>query len=122
MQKAIFLLTQRGAPAWRDTYNYRPYNWGPYCRDLADDLTAMVDAGILRISHTGGASRYGRYVTTDLGEELARQLWGVLSNREGEFLKSVHSYVTHKDFNGLLQEVYEAYPDFASQSIWSGKR
>lgn len=122
MQKAIFLLTQRGAPSWRDAYDYRPYNWGPYCRDLTDDLTAMVQAGVLRVSHAGKASTYGHYVTTDVGEQVANQFWRSLEPREAEFIRSVLSYVTHKDFNGLLQEVYEAYPDYASRSIWSGKR
>lgn len=122
IQKAVFLLVQRGAPAWRDVYEYHPYNWGPYCRDLTDDLAALVQAGILRISHADRASTYGRYVATDLGEQVAARLWETLGRPEAEFIQHVFSYVTHKDFNGLLREVYDAYPDFARQSIWAGKR
>jgi uncharacterized protein YwgA len=120
MQKAIFLLTRRGAADWREAYSYRPYNWGPYCRELADDLQQLMDAHLLRLSYTD-APQYGRYQLTDSGEQMARVLWQDLEQPERDFLGSVRSYVTHKDFNDLLREVYDAYPEYATKSRWVGR-
>lgn len=120
MQKAIFLLTRRGAADWADTYAYRPYNWGPYCRELVDDLHRLIEADLLRLSYAD-APQFGRYQLTDSAEALADTLWQDLAEPERDFLASVRTYVTHKDFNGLLREVYDAYPEFATKSRWTGK-
>lgn len=120
MQKAIFLLTQRGSPRWRNSYDYTPYNWGPYCRELTNDLAVLKEAGVL---HESGpkAGRYGSYSLTPQGEASADTFVLSLSDPEISFIGEVRKYVTSKDFNSLLREVYEAYPDFASNSLWSGR-
>lgn len=120
MQKAIFLLIQRGPAAWRSAYTYRPYNWGPYCGDLSHDVNRLIESGVIRLSHADGAT-YGRYQLTEAGEAVADDIWATLGPEEQDFLSVVRSYVTHKDFNGLLREVYKEYPEYATKSRWSGK-
>lgn len=121
MQKAVFLLIQRGPATWRSYYAYAPYNWGPYCRDLNDDLRRLVDARLVRLS-TADGSRYGRFELTSDGEEVAAELRRHLPPAEREFVTTVRAYVTSRNFNDLLREVYAAYPDYASKSKWSGRR
>jgi uncharacterized protein YwgA len=116
VQKAIFLLTQRGSPAWRSLYSYKPYNWGPYSSQLAYDLDAMVRDGQLEAS----GSRYTQYRTTALGEKQANQTWASLDSQEREFIRAVRSYVTHKSFTQLLREVYAEYPEYATASQFTG--
>lgn len=120
MQKAVFLLTRRGALGWRELYAYKPYDWGPYCRDLVDDLDALAAQGLVRVSQSMG-TKYGPYVLTEQGQALADASWRALRSEEQSFLTTVRGYVTSKDFNGLLREVYAEYPEYASESIWSGK-
>jgi uncharacterized protein len=115
MQKAVFLLSQRGSKAWRALYSYRPYNWGPYSSTLTADLERLVSGGALAVDPLPG-SPYGSYATTPAGEHHARQVWYSLSDAEREFLRAVRSYVTSRSFNTLLREVYAAYPDFATAS------
>lgn len=120
MQKAVFLLTMRGTATWNGLYPYRPYDWGPYCRELVDDLRDLAASGHMRTS-TAAGSRYGRYTLTELGQQAADQLWARLPPDEQEFLTTVRAYVTSKDFNALLREVYAAYPEYATESRWSGQ-
>lgn len=117
VQKAIFLLTQRGSPAWRSLYSYRPYNWGPYSSGVASDTDTLVRAGLLE--DVPGA-RHGQYRTTPSGESRAELIWATLSAQERSFIRTVRAYVTGRSFTELLREVYAAYPDFASASQFSG--
>lgn len=120
MQKAVFLLTRRGPEGWAHLYSYRPYDWGPYSRELANDLQLLTSNSLVRATPARG-SRYGHFSLTEQGQTVATSLWPQLRSVERDFLVSVRSYVTKKDFNGLLREVYSAYPEFATESRWSGR-
>jgi uncharacterized protein len=117
VQKGVFLLTQRGNPAWRPLYTYRPYNWGPYSSQLAIDTDAMLSRGYLE---SVPGARHGQYRTTATGEDRARQLWGGISEQERSFIRTVRAYVTSRSFTQLLREVYAAYPNYATASQFSG--
>jgi uncharacterized protein len=117
VQKAIFLLTQRGSRQWRHLYDYRPYNWGPYSSQLASDTEILIREGLLE--DVPGA-QHGRYRTTPIGESRAREAWKSLSDQEQSFLRTVRGYVTSRSFTQLLREVYAAYPDYATASQFSG--
>ncbi len=117
VQKAIFLLTQRGSPAWRSLYSYYPYNWGPYSSELSSDTDALVRAGLLE--NVPGA-RYGQYRATPHGEARASQAWVALTAQEQSFIRTVRAYVTSRSFTQLLREIYAAYPDYATASQFSG--
>lgn len=119
MQKAVFLLTQRGSNDWHELYNYRPYNWGPYSSALQQDVDFLQLAGQLEVEPFAG-SRYGSYRTTPEGEDAADGVWATLSGVEQSFLRQVRSYVSAKSFHALLREVYAAYPEYATKSQFSG--
>jgi hypothetical protein len=121
VQKAVFLLVQRGPGRWRRSYDYQPYNWGPYCRELADDLRRLTEMRLLRPTQFQGA-RYKSYAPTPEGQLLAQRLREELSTEELGFIDSVRTYVTSVGFNDLLRDVYDAYPGFATKSKWAGNR
>ncbi len=119
MQKALFLLVQRGSEDWRTAYSYRPYDWGPYSSGLSADIQALERHRLLQIEDVPGR-RYGRYSTTEDGERRAGELWESLSDKERKFVKRVREYVTARSFSDLLREVYSAYPNFATASKFTG--
>lgn len=119
MQKAVFLLVQRGSTGWRELYEYRPYAWGPYSSGLTADLTTMSTLRLIQVEGVPG-SRYGCYRTTPEGEAAARANWEALEEHERTFIQRVRAYVTNRSFTRLLREVYAEYPDFARASLFSG--
>ena len=119
MQKAVFLITQRGTPRLRELYEYRPYNWGPYSDALAQDVRALEATGRMAVEAAPG-SRYGRYVTTVVGEAHVIPVWNDLEPGERAFVANVRRYVTASSFNKLLREVYAEYPEFATASQFRG--
>lgn len=116
LQKAVFILMQ-GSAAWSGAYDYRPYNWGPYSSALTNDTDQLIAQGILRVAPAPG-SRYGSYTTTPAGEEAARRLWEALAAAERKFLVDVRAFVTGRSFDRLLRDVYAAYPQFATKSLF----
>jgi len=119
LQKAIFLLTQRGPERWRHCYMYEPYNWGPYSSTLNSDVGSLIASDQLAVEPFSG-SRYGSHKATLLADGRTRRAWDECSQEEREFLRRVKHYVTSRSFNTLLREVYAAYPDYASKSLFSG--
>lgn len=116
MQKGIFLVAMGGPAAWRELYDFSPYNWGPYSGTLAADLDALIASNLLRVAPVPG-SRYGQYVPTFAGRSLAAEEWrSSLVQAERDFLLKVRNYVTSRSFNRLLEEVYRAYPEYATES------
>lgn len=122
MQKAIFLVTRsKTGRCWQDAYPYRPYNWGPYSAELNDALGTWQREGLMVLSFAGEA-RYGRYVLTKHGSHLADPTWWSLEAAGRELLIEVRSWVTSQDFNSLLSEVYDEFPEFATKSRWAGTK
>jgi uncharacterized protein YwgA len=119
MQKAVFLLVQRGSDAWHELYDYMPYDWGPYSGKVTQDVESLRSRQLLTVQQVQGA-RYGRFATTPAGEALASSFWQQLKDPEREFIRRVRAYVTSRSFNGLLREVYAAYPEFATESRFRG--
>jgi uncharacterized protein len=119
IQKAMFLLTQRGSSGWRDLYEYKPYNWGPYSSQLASDMDSMVREGLVEEEEVS-SSRQPSYGATAAGEARAATTWSALQNAERDFVRSVRSYVTSRSFTQLLREVYAEYPEFATASYFTG--
>ena len=119
LQKAVFLATKRGALAWRDLYPYEPYNWGPYSSTLSREVDELEARGQLTVSPWPG-NKYGTFTLTQLGEGTASGEWAKLSVQEADFLKKVCHFVTSRSFNRLLKDVYNAYPEFAVKSKFTG--
>lgn len=116
MQKAVFLVTQQSSMPWH-RYEYEPYNWGPYSQDLSDDLQDCQSARLVTLSFASGA-RYGRYLLTPDGQAAVDMVWNSLPKRTTDYLQAVRAWVTSKDFNSLLRDVYDEYPSYATKSRW----
>lgn len=118
MQKGVFLLTMGGPARWHSLYEFRPYNWGPYSTGLAHALDRLREDNLLRTAPVPG-SRYGRFVTTGRGQEHATAVWEHrLSTAERQFVRDVRSYVTSRNFDRLLQDVYREYPEYATETLF----
>jgi hypothetical protein len=119
MQKAVFLVGQRGPTAWQDLYPYRPYHWGPYSRELAADLESLVDLTLLDLVPRADR-RYDAYRATPTGDAWADLQFGTEPPAYLIFIGAVRQFVTNRSFSQLLRDVYAEFPDFASRSRFTG--
>lgn len=119
MQKGVFLLEMNGPAEWRDLYPFKPYDWGPFSRDLIRDLPAMAEEGLIteeRLPRRG----YPAYRTTEPGEMVVADALRTLPPTRVEFVRRVRQFVTTRAFSRLLRDVYEVYPEYALKSRFSG--
>jgi uncharacterized protein len=115
MQKGVFLLEMRGRAEWRELFDFNPYNWGPYSRDLATAVSGLIAHDMLKSEDTGG--RYRAYKTTPLGDQwLDNRVVPGLAASDLNFVRSIRTFLTARSFNDVLRDVYAAYPDYAVAS------
>lgn len=115
MQKGVFLLQMRGSEAWRGLFDFEPYDWGPYSRQLSSSVSHLLVDGMLEQDQQT-SSGYSAYRTTPAGERAVSDLEGQLSPSELEFIRAVRRFVTTRSFNQLLRDVYAAHPEYATAS------
>jgi uncharacterized protein len=119
MQKAVFLVNRNGPKTWRTLYEFEPYNWGPFCRPLQDDLRQLVAEGRMELRKTH-LQQYPSYVTSGLGTDEANGIFDEIEPAPLSFLRDVRKFVTTRSFNQLLRDVYGAFPEFAAKSQFIG--
>jgi uncharacterized protein YwgA len=121
LQKGMFLFGQEVAEVPPDQkYTFRPYNYGPMSKAIYDDLDGLVADGLVETVPAEGQS-WSRYRPTARGVELGKQL---LEAADSETRFGVqHLYDTKRavagmSFDALLEDVYERYPAFATNSVF----
>jgi hypothetical protein len=113
VQKGMFLLSQRG-PAPR-VYDFVPYNWGPFSKQIYADLEDLEEAGLVRIKRPPERPRRV-YALTPLGELAAQRIAAQVSQEDVRWLAHARTYVTSRTFTQLLREIYAEFPAFATNS------
>ena len=115
IQKSMFLLSQRG-PA-RDLYSFKPYNWGPFSSSIYNDLDSLVLQGLLEKVPNPGHT-WVWYEATPKGHDRASQLALGLKDEQRTWLGRCRDFVTDRSFTRLLRDVYDAYPEMATKSLF----
>lgn len=119
LQKGVFLLEMRGSDDWKELYQYVPWDWGPFSRELAVEVNELVAGGLIEEEPVQWR-RYPRYRTTSTGEEKIDKVIPTLSAHQQEYIQKVRAYVTSRSFSQLLREVYKAFPKYAAASRFQG--
>lgn len=117
MQKGVFLLQMRGPLRWRDSFDFFPWDWGPYSRDLAQTVGELTRGELMETRSVEGR-QYPTYRTTPEGERLLATM--ALMPEEMDFVRKVRRFVTSRAFNQLLREVYAEHPEYAVNSRFHG--
>ena len=116
LQKALFLFSQEsGAPAGQK-YEFVPYNWGAMSAQIYDDLGKLRDADLVKFEPSGRG--WNDYRLTSTGKQRALQLRGTANQELVAKLNEVCDFVQSRDFEKLLEDVYEKYPSYATKSLF----
>lgn len=127
LQKLVFLMEQElddeiGRLIQSPDYNFVPYDYGPFSKQLYNDLDSLEEAGLIKVDEedmVDGKVKY-TYHLTDRGESWVRDQFdsntgiqeiGLLADR----LKSKYNDVLLSE---LIEEVYSEYPEYAENSVW----
>ena len=116
IQKTLFKFAKESDAPSNEIYTFVPYDWGPCSLEIYDDLAILRDEGFVHFVPSGRG--WSLYSVTDAGQ---RKQDSLRKDAPPNFLASLdqaRTYVTSRDFETLLEDIYEEYPEFASQSLF----
>lgn len=127
LQKMVFVVQQElkeaGELSEDQLYEFFPYDYGPFSKELAEDIDDMLDEGLLdedpeKYNDEGDVKYY--YDLESDGEELVEQ--EIADNDLDSILeKSRHikkQFNEDMDLPEVIDEVYSEYPDYAEESVY----
>ena len=115
IQKGMFLFAMESGSPPSEVYKFIPYNWGPCCFDIYDDLENLHSDGLIERRPVPGKGWF-KYQITPAGTSRAKGLSARKSSRD--YLHEVKRIIKQPSFDELLREVYAKYPDYTAKSLF----
>lgn len=121
LQKCLFLLGKAKPEAvGNHFYNFTPYNYGPFDRQVYIDADRLAAEGLATI--TGGSSSTGRwneYAITPAGMTRVRDLQPK-AGPAWDYVRRVVEWARQLTFQQLVRAIYARYPEFRVNSVFQG--
>ena len=115
IQKAMFLFAQRSKAADYEKYSFEPYDYGPFSAAIYTDLDRFEASDLVRRSSGVGSPAYS---LTALGRAASERLKERALPERVAILHRIREWVLERNFNKLLTDVYEMYPEYATRSVF----
>ena len=107
IMKGMFLFQKNGAPE-EVRYAFRAYRYGPFTEEIYHDLTTLERDGYIESSIDER-----NYRATGIGYNHVRELAAPAARK----LDTIRDEVSSLTFMGLLNRVYNEYPDYATNTV-----
>ncbi|MCF7812456.1 DUF488 domain-containing protein [Candidatus Gracilibacteria bacterium] len=100
--KGLFYLSKESENSF---YDFHPYHYGPYSLVVDLDCKALANKTFIEIK--------GRSIEAKLGQEQRKRILDDVGSGNLYKLSNIANRVNNKDFDKLLDALYEEYPYFA---------
>jgi uncharacterized protein YwgA len=126
LQKMVFVIQQELSETEGYSedrfYEYFAYDYGPFSKELAEDIDDMIDAGLLiedEVEYNDEGDLKYLYRVDDSGREVAEKQRDEDAQAIIELAKSVKQrYNEQMSLPEVIDEVYEEYPEYAENSVY----
>lgn len=126
LQKLVFLMEQEldevpTASLDDSDYNFIPYDYGPFSKELYDDLDSLEEAGLIEVEEEPMADGKLKYVyhLTEKGQSwVQNQLTDSSADKAHSLAEGLASEYNDMLLSDLIDEVYAEYPEYAENSVW----
>lgn len=123
LQKLVFLVQQESGPELPDDlrYDYFGYDYGPFSKELSDDLASMAERGWIAVEERPSANgtQYV-YQLTEAGRRAVREMADEWTLSGAEVLMDrvthVEDVFNHMPLSNLLEYVYNHYEGYTTES------
>jgi uncharacterized protein YwgA len=128
LQKMVFLVQQRiesdkNTPLESDNYEFIPYDYGPFSKELYDDLDTLVDMRMVEDREEeldSGKVKYD-YEIQPAGEKFIQTQLSSESEAAQEIMETARDIKSEYNdmlLSDLIDDVYSRFPEYAEESIW----
>lgn len=119
VQKAAFLLAmEMKALVPPNFYTFEKYNYGPFSAAIYSDLAKLEEQGLVSITNPPGR-RVRLYELTPAGVAAANAASASVQGQLATYTSAVVRWVTSLSFTSLVRAIYQRYPDYKENSIFS---
>ena len=116
LQKVAFLIGMNFGNSLPGYYQFKKYDYGPFCVDLYHDAEILQRNGLISISVNprGGWKEYSvtpsglNENVDDIPEEIA------------SFVEDKVTWARNMSFQGLVRSIYQSYPEYRENSVFQG--
>jgi uncharacterized protein YwgA len=118
VQKLFFLIDKNianliGGPQFK----FEPYNYGPFDREVYEELDRLLADGYLELCFVGSIRNYS---ISEKGREKAKELFNALDPSAKGFITKASNFVRNLSFQDLVRAIYKAYPEMREKSVFRG--
>ena len=118
VQKLLFLLDTNlrnviGGPH----FNFEPYHYGPFDKDVYTVMGALAVQGLVEITPEP-ACRWDTYRLTAQGQQDAEAVLQTLPFEAHTYVTTMSGFVRSLSFAQLVAAVYKAYPHMKINSVF----
>ena len=121
IMKGLFLVAQQAPEDWlaaQSRYSFEAYHYGPFSADIYQDIVALRRMDLVECHEVSGQN-WCRYSLTDGGRLAAKLTAGDVDTRLVGYIGRLRDWVTSLSFNELLTAIYDRYPEYARNSVFS---
>lgn len=115
-QKLIFLVQNKLPSIIEDGYDFQPYDYGPFDKEIYTELRKLKDEGFIIINDQ--QRTWPLYSLSGEGVEKAGIIYNKLDNNAKDVIKKLSTFVRSLSFSQLVSAVYKAYPEMRENSIY----
>lgn len=116
VQKLFFLIDREASHLFGGPhFAFKPYDYGPFDRDVYLELDQLQVLGMSRIETVG---RVRQYILSEAGYSAGRSALGGLSEGTQRYLSDLSNWVVSLSFQQLVAAVYKRHPDMKANSIF----
>ena len=115
LQKSLFLIDKAFPDLTREFYNFIPYNYGPFDKEVYSDAELLIDSGLVLKEESHGLRIYK--ISED-GVSAANKIMEEAPTEFVNYLQKMINWIQPLSFQVLISSVYAKYPDYKVNSIF----
>ena len=120
LQKLVFLLDKELNIIKDQGYNFVPYKYGPFSKELIEDVEMLILTGLVETKEevkefNGEEVTIAIYKLTDRGKNIARRIYDELTDEEKRRINKLKEFNTGSA-RSLTEYVHRKYPEYVAQT------
>jgi len=117
LQKSVFLLSKNlHEDLSKDFYNFIPYNYGPFSKEIYTDIDILDSEGLIKILEFKDR-KWPEYHITSKGVKKSEKLILHLDDKTKKYLEKLVNWVNSLSFLELIHIIYSNYPEYKANSV-----
>ena len=119
LQKVLFLVKQNFTNELKGFYDFKPYNYGPFDKQIYNDAEELKQVGYIKLVRQDGHS-WSMYIIEDDFDNSKYPALLKADEKISRYLKLLIDWAQKLSFEQLIASIYNHYPEYKINSVFRG--